>query len=270
MTGEDCSQPPEGVRRDHVAVAVDDVEMHRVAADRAGAGGEHVALATGKLSGAVPRQRRIVLVVMGPDAADGRLAGAAGADRGAPSLGGAGVDRLAVAGDRARPQLERGAVADELAPLGVVGVGEQRLDRHVDEFRVAVEGVAIGKGELRRLDLEVDEIRPGRIEAVEVEALEERELLQGRQPLLPGTAFQHRVAAVIVADRRLDRRLPARHVVGGEHAAMRAARGVHHLLRAAEAVDRLGDEALRPGLARALDLRSRSPPALSASLRMRS
>ena len=36
---------------------------------------------------------------------------------------------------------------------------------------------------------------------------------------------------------------------------MPAARGVHHLLRAAEAVDRLGDEALRPDLARALDLR---------------
>ena len=36
---------------------------------------------------------------------------------------------------------------------------------------------------------------------------------------------------------------------------MRRAADVHHVLRAAESVDRLGDEALRPGFARALDLR---------------
>ena len=51
---------------------------------------------------------------------------------------------------------------------------------------------------------------------------------------------------------------------------MALAGGVHDLLRAAELVDRLGDEALRPSLARALDLGSRSPPALSASRSMRS
>ena len=74
------------------------------------------------------------------------------------------------------------------------------------------------------------------------------------QPLRPRTGLEHRVAAVVVGDRRLDGRLPLRHVVGGEHAAMAAARGIHDLLRAAELVDRLGDEALAPGLAGALDL----------------
>ena len=49
-------------------------------------------------------------------------------------------------------------------------------------------------------------------------------------------------------------RLPARHVLAGEHAAMALAAGVHDLLGAAEAVDRLGDEALRPGQPRLLDL----------------
>ena len=93
-----------------------------------------------------------------------------------------------------------------------------------------------------------------RIEVVEVEALRERELLQHDEPLRPCVRLEHRVAAVVVGDRRLDGRLPLRHVVGGEHAAMSAAGGVHHLLRAAELVDRLGDEALAPRLARALDL----------------
>ena len=50
------------------------------------------------------------------------------------------------------------------------------------------------------------------------------------------------------------RGLPARHVLAGEHAAVALAAGVHDVLGAAEAVDRLGDEALRPHLARALDL----------------
>ena len=71
MTGEDCSQPPEGVAGDHVAVPVDDVEMHRVAA----------ALA---------------------HAADRRLADAGLAHRLALAENRAGVDDLAVALDRAR------------------------------------------------------------------------------------------------------------------------------------------------------------------------
>ncbi len=49
-------------------------------------------------------------------------------------------------------------------------------------------------------------------------------------------------------------RVPACDVVAGEHAAMRLAAGVHDRLRTAETVDRLGDEALRPALARRLDL----------------
>src|SRR5438094_48840 len=48
--------------------------------------------------------------------------------------------------------------------------------------------------------------------------------------------------------------VPARQIVRGEHAAVARAAGVHHLLRAAETVDRLGDKTVRPALARALDL----------------
>ena len=90
--------------------------------------------------------------------------------------------------------------------------------------------------------------------AVEIEALEQRKLLQHHRTLRPRTGLAHGVAAVVVGERRLDMGVPARHVVAGEHAVMRFAAGVHHRLRAAEAVDRLGDETLRPDLARRFDL----------------
>ncbi len=146
------------------------------------------------------------------------------------------------------------SIGDQLAARVIVGVGEQRLDRHVDEFRIAVERVAVREGELGAFDLIVDEVRAARIEAVEIETLGERELLQGHQPLRPRARLEHGVAAVVVGDRRLDGRLPFRHVVAGQHAAMAPAGGVHDVLRAAELVDRFRDEALAPRLARALDL----------------
>ena len=108
----------------------------------------------------------------------------------------------------------------------------------------------------------MDELRPDRVEIVEIEALQQRELLQQDRPLAPRAALDDRIAAIVVGQRRLDRGLPARHVVGGQHAAMAAARGVEDFLRAAEAVDRLGDKARdtrRRGRARCG--RSRSPAA---------
>ena len=66
----------------------------------------------------------------------------------------------------------------------------------------------------------MDEVRALRIGTVEAEALRERQLLQHHRALAPEAAFTDRVAAILVSDRRLDARLPARHVVAGEHAAM--------------------------------------------------
>ena len=94
----------------------------------------------------------------------------------------------------------------------------------------------------------------GDVEPVEIKALEQRELLQHHRALRPGAGLAHRVAAVIIGERRLDGGVPARHVVAGEHAAMTLAAGVHDVLGAAEAIDRLGDEALRPDVARPFDL----------------
>ena len=95
----------------------------------------------------------------------------------------------------------------------------------------------------------------GRIDAVEVEALEQGELLQGDRALRPRARLANGVAAVVVGERRLDGGLPLRHVLA---ASARPCCGLPEtsitLLVAAEAVDRLGDEALAPDLARALDL----------------
>ena len=99
----------------------------------------------------------------------------------------------------------------------------------------------------------MDEIRAGWVERVEVETLQQRQLLQQHRTLAPRAALDDRVAVIIVGQRRLDRRLPARHVVGGQQPAMPPARGVEHLLGAAEAFDRLGDKAAIPGVAGAVD-----------------
>src|SRR2546430_2108345 len=51
----------------------------------------------------------------------------------------------------------RGAVRQDLAAqLGGVGLGEQPLQRHVDEVRVAEPVVAVHEGAAHRLDLEMD------------------------------------------------------------------------------------------------------------------
>src|SRR5580700_10067844 len=102
----------------------------------------------------------------------------------------------------------------------------------------------------------MDEVRPDRIEPVEIKTFEQRELLQRHRALTPRPGFADGVAFVIVGQRRLDMRRPARHVVAGEYAAVFLPAGVKDLLGAAEAVDGFGDKSLRPGFARPLDLRN--------------
>lgn len=210
-------------RGHHVAGLVDDVEMHGVAANLA-------------------------------EAPHRRLAGTERADGLALALGAAQLDLAAKAFDRAGEEIERSLVGDELAPLVIVGIRQQRPDQDLGELGIAIEFLAVGEGKLGAFDLEMDELRPGRIEPVERKALEQRELLERDGALAPDAGLADGVAAIVVSERRLDRRLPARHVVGREHAAMRRAADVHHLLRPAELVDGLRDEALRPGFARAFDL----------------
>src|SRR5205807_1363804 len=182
------------------------------------------------------------------------LAGAELADRGALAFFAAQLDDGTEAFDRTGLELERRLVRDELAPLGVVGIGKQRGHRHVDEVRIAIERLAIRIGELGAFDVEVDEIGAGRIQAIEVEALDQRQLLEHDRSLPPWAGLAYGEAAVVVSKQRLDAGLPAREVVAPKHATVGRAGHVHHVLAAAEPVDRLGHETFGPDLSRALDL----------------
>src|SRR5437763_1730875 len=177
---------------------IDDVEMHGVAA--------HLA-----------------------KAADGRLARAHGADGFAMALGTAQFYDGAETFDRAGREIERGLVlCDQLAAFVVVGIRQQGRDRDIRELWIAIKFFAVGKRKFGAFDLQMDEIRAGGIEPVELKSLEQRKLLQHHRTLAPDAGLANRVAAVVVGQRRFHARLPARHVVGREHAAMRRAADVHH------------------------------------------
>src|SRR5690606_28946397 len=83
--------------------------------------------------------------------------------------------------------------------------------------------LAIGIGELGAFDPRMDEIRIRRIDALEAVAFEQRQHLQQHGALRPRTGFEDTIAAVVVVNRGLDRRLPAGHVLAGEDAPVRAA-----------------------------------------------
>jgi hypothetical protein len=167
------------------------------------------------------------------DCAERRLSGA--------DLG-LGLDEGREAAAAAGEQVERGRLADQPATLVCVVRREQPLERDVDEVRIAVEGLAVGERELGAFDGHVDELR--RRERRQIEAGEQRELLQHGWPLTPRPRLADGRAAVVDGHRRLERRAPGREVVAGEQAAVRRT----------EAVDRLRDEASVEELSRALDL----------------
>ena len=84
--------------------------------------------------------------------------------------GAAQFDDRAKAFDRAGDEIERGLVRDQLAALVVVGIRQQRRDRDVGEFRIAVEFLAVGIGELGAFDLQMDEFRARRDRARRAES----------------------------------------------------------------------------------------------------
>src|ERR1700746_221585 len=100
----------------------------------------------------------------------------------------------------------------------------------------------------------MDEVGSERIECVEVEPAEQRQLLQEHWPLAPRATLHDRITAIIKTERRLDGNVPARQILAGQEPAMAVSRGAEHLLGSAKMVDRLGDKALVPGGAGAFDL----------------
>ena len=187
--------------------------------------------------------------------ADGGLAGAHGADRLAMAFLPAQFYHRAKTFDRAGDEIERCLFRDQLAALVVIGIRQQRRDRDFGEVGIAIKLLAVGKGELGAFDLQMNELRACGIEAVEFESLQQRELLQHHGTLAPDAGFADGVTAIVISERRFDAGLPARHVVGAEHAAMRRSGDIHDVLRAAELIDRLGHKTTGPRLARTFDLR---------------
>ena len=84
---------------------------------------------------------------------------------------------------------------------------QQRLERHVDEVRVAVPGLAVRERQLRALEHGVRVL--ARAHRGEVEAREQRELLEHHRALPPRPGLADRVPVVVERDRRLEGRLPA-------------------------------------------------------------
>src|SRR4051794_6948740 len=103
------------------------------------------------------------------------------------------------------------------------------------------------------------EIRAIWVHAVQVEALEQRKLLEEDGTLAPRAGLADRVIAVVIGQRLLVSRFPARHVLASQKTAMSPAGHVHDLVGAAEPVDRFGDEAAVEQVARLVD------PGLSGS-----
>ena len=131
----------------------------------------------------------------------------------------ANAHRLAEARDATGTEFEGSLIGDEFHTRVIVRVGQQNIDRHIDEFRIAIERVAIREGELCALHLTVDEVRPGRIETSKPRLFSSASCCNVTRPS-SRSCLQHGIAAVVVGDRRLDRGLPFRHVVGREHAAV--------------------------------------------------
>ena len=158
----------------------------------------------------------------------------------------------------ARTKLLRRILPHQRAALVGIGRAEQRGERHVGELGVAVERLAVGERELRALDDGVDAL--ARRHRREVEAGQQRELLEHHRALPPRAGLADGVAVVVERDRRLERRLPARHVVAAQQP----------VLGREEAVDRLRDPAAVEGVAGGVDARlarvspgARQPPVAS-------
>ena len=171
--GELCSQPPLGVADDHVAPAVDDVDVAGVAGAVARRDAQRVGSPTGAVAPVRPERR-------GP-----RTAGGSTGRRAARASPGAASAR-------------RRAPTSARAPLGVGGV-EQPGERHVDEVGVAVPGLAVGEGELGALDHRVDVARRRRVDRVQVEAGEQASCCRKTGPWPHGPVLQTAYAVVVEA-----------------------------------------------------------------------
>ena len=152
-----------------------------------------------------------------------------------------------------RTQLHAGGLADELAPLVVVVVRQQVLERHVEVVRVAVPGLPVGEGELARFGDEVDVLGAARFHGRHVVAAEQGELLEEDRSLAPGAGLADGQPLIVVTGRGFEAGVPGGQVVAGEQAPV-AFSGHVHDGGSGELADLLRDEAVVPGAPRGLKL----------------
>ena len=111
---------------------------------------------------------------------------------------------------------------------------------------VAVIGLAVGPGELDRLDHGVGKPLTQRVHRRQVEILQDLQRLQQHRPLPPRARLADRPAVVRDAGRGLVGGLPAGQVRAGEQRAVALAGHVHHLCISEVVGDGVGHEAVAP------------------------
>src|SRR5438477_6835904 len=128
--------------------------------------------------------------------------------------------RLQAAGP-ARPQLERGPIAHDAAPLVRVIARQQLIQRHATEVGVAVPGLAVGESELCALGDKVDVLGGEKAGSAQVIGLEQAQLLQEDWALAPRAALDNGPAMEVGGDGWLVMSLETGEVLAGDQSSMR-------------------------------------------------
>ena len=139
-------------------------------------------------------------------------------------------------------QLRRSGLPHQAPPLVGVAGRQQRGDRDIGEGRIAVPGLPVGERQLGALDHGVDVL--GGLHRRQLEARQQRELLQEDRALAPGLRLADGQARVLQGERGLGPRLPRGEVVVAEQAAVAPPGPVQHLGDVEVAGERLGHEPL--------------------------
>ena len=163
-----------------------------------------------------------------------------------PTVGSCGSGSPARNATDARPGIDLGR------PLAGVGGGQQALGRHVDEVGIGVVGVAVGVGQLHRLDDGVEVVGAVVAHRLQVELLQDVERLQQHRALAVEPVLVDGVVAVVSAGGRLDPRVELGEVVELEGRAVLLQEG-DHLLGDVALVEAIpgGGDALRAAQMRA-------------------
>ena len=153
----------------------------------------------------------------------------------------------------AGPHLKGRLLGNQRAALGRVCLGQQPVEGHVVEARVAVVGLAVGEGQLGALGHRVQVLRRVVAHRRQVELCQQRKLLQEHRALGPAGALEDIQSVVVQADRLLEVRLPFGEVFIGQQARVGRSAGVFNRIGGDEIDDALGDLALVERVARGLD-----------------